>query len=104
MQVKWKKEARKVLCEIMVYSELNFGEKAAILLYREVSHCASLLSNNPFLGKEEPLLAHRKKGYRSIVVSKNFKLIYRLTTDAIVIVAIINCRQDFKSFVLRLKN
>lgn len=76
MQIKWYKRAINMLDAAIGYSSNMFGEVIALKFYQQVKHCAYLLESNPLLGKREPLLVHRKREYRSLVVHENYKLIY----------------------------
>lgn len=85
-----------MLDDIVGYSANTFGEAAAINIYERVKHCAYLLESNPLLGKREPLLAHRKREYRSLVVHESYKLIYYVGNNYISIAAIWNCKRNPK--------
>lgn len=94
MQVKWYKRAAKMLDEALEYAVDVFGENTARKFYDRVKHYDSLLADNPYIGKIEPLLAHRKREYRSIVVHDCFKLIYYVVKDCVCIIALWNCRRN----------
>jgi len=94
MQVKWYKRATKMLDSALKYALDNFGELAAIRFYGRIKHFEALLAANPQIGRIEPLLSHRKREYRSIVVHDCFKLIYYIGSDSICIIALWNCRQN----------
>ena len=62
----------------------------------EVSQTAQLLGEQPYLGKIEPYLAHRPLEYRSIVVNRLNKIVYRIEDDAVCIVAFWDTRREPK--------
>ena len=76
MQVTWNKKALNQLDAVMAYGRQEFGERAVQRLYTRIMSYEPLLAANPRLGIAEPLLADRKRAYRSIVVHKLFKLVY----------------------------
>ena len=76
MQVTWNKKALDQLDAVMEYGRREFGERTTRRLYTRIMSYEPLLAANPKLGVEEPLLAGRKRAYRSIVVHKLFKLVY----------------------------
>ncbi|WP_455591931.1 type II toxin-antitoxin system RelE/ParE family toxin [Bacteroides sp.] len=76
MRVEWKKRAVRQLENAVTYGQMVFGRKAAIKFYRQVKSNDSRLAENPYLGSSEPLFAHRKTQYRSLVVHEHYKLIY----------------------------
>ena len=53
-----------------------------------------LLAANPRLGITEPLLAGRKREYRSIVVHKLFKLVYYVKDETLYIAALWDTRRE----------
>ena len=55
------------------------------------------------LGKVEPLLVHRKKVYRSIVLTKKNKLVYTIDKDCICVHALWDTRREPKAQASRLK-
>ena len=57
---------------------------------------AELLGEQPYMGKIEPYLAHRPVKYRSIVVNRLNKIVYRIDDDAIRIVAFWDTRREPK--------
>lgn len=76
MQVEWKKQATRQLEAIIAYGENNFGKQAAARFYSKVKACDARLADNPELGFPEPLLAERKRNYRSLIVDEHYKIIY----------------------------
>lgn len=94
MQVEWTKEAFTTLKENVRYCRKEFGEQAAIRFYESIKGNEPLLAANPCMGKKEPLLQAREQIYRSLVVHKHFKVIYRIETDIIYIVDLWDTRSN----------
>lgn len=94
MQVKWFRRAVGMLDDALAYSFQEFDERTARRFYDNIRRYESLLSDNPQLGKVEPLLTHRKKEYRSIVVHESYKLIYYVGKTSIYVIALWNCKQN----------
>lgn len=76
MQVEWKKRATRQLEAIIAYGESNFGQQATTRFYQKVKTGSMRLADNPELGFPEPLLAERKRNYRSLIVAEHYKIIY----------------------------
>lgn len=76
MQVIWRKRANEELRTILHYGQEVFGEQIMKRFYDQINWCETLISSNPSMGVVEPLLAHRRTMYRSLVVHKHYKLIY----------------------------
>ena len=53
-----------------------------------------LLESNPHLGAIEPLMAHRAMTYRSIVVNRLSKIVYRIVEDHIEIADFWDTRRE----------
>ena len=94
MQVTWNKKALTQLDAVMKYGIREFGERTAQRLYARIMSYEPLLAANPRLGVEEPLLAGRKRQYRSLVVHKLFKLVYYVKNDTLYIAALWDTRRE----------
>ena len=94
MQVTWNKKALTQLDAVMRYGSQEFGERTAQRLFARIMSYEPLLAANPRLGVAEPLLAGRKREYRSIVVHKLFKLVYYVKGDTIYIAALWDTRRE----------
>lgn len=75
----WSATAKAALDETTYYIEREFGVNARVSFKKEVQRINNLLKSNPFLGPPEPLLADLPKNYRSIVVKKLNKIVYRIS-------------------------
>ena len=94
MQVTWNKKALTQLDAVMRYGSQEFGERTTQRLYARIMSYEPLLAANPRLGVAEPLLAGRKREYRSIVVHKLFKLVYYVKDDILHIAALWDTRRE----------
>lgn len=94
MQVEWTKEVLATLKENVRYCRKKFGEQAAINFYKSIKENEPLLAANSHMGKEEPILLNRKQSYRSLVVHKHFKIIYRIEADIIYVVDLWDTRSN----------
>lgn len=95
MKLRWMKRAAKHLDSIYDYLAKQ-NEHAAIKVYNELLDSAETLLTFPMAGKEECALKDNPKKYRSLVVNKHYKLIYRIESNIIKIVAVWDCRQSPK--------
>ena len=102
MKIKWSKQAKIVLDEVIQYGELTFGTKATTKLILRIEQCCSLLAIYPRMGNIEPLLCDLDKEYRSWVVHKHYKIIYVIyeAQDEIYIVDLWDTRQEPDKLIL----
>lgn len=78
MRSVWSERAKKSLHIIEDYILHEFGDKNRNEFMSEAEKVAIQLESFPTMGKEEPLLAHRKKLYRSYVITHLSKMIYHV--------------------------
>lgn len=103
MQVKWNKSARNTFDTAIGYGLTQFGEKAAADFYRQITDTEHLLAGHPHLGKTEPLLAHRKQEYRSLVVHQHYKIVYYIKGQTIRIVDLWDTRANPKRLTAHIR-
>lgn len=78
-EVIWTDNATGWRIDALAYGGSTFGQKSAEKLDNTFKAYSRLLSTHPLLGHREPLLAHiTGLTYRSILVHRNYKLIYRV--------------------------
>ena len=99
MRSVWSERAKKSLHIIEDYILREFGEKKRVEFMAEAEKGAIQLESFPMTGKEEPLLAHRKKLYRSYVITHLSKMIYHVDEkrDMVVISDIWDTRREPKA-------
>ena len=78
MRSVWSERAKKSLHIIEDYILREFGDKKRNEFMSEAEKVAIQLESFPTMGKVEPLLAHRKKIYRSYVITHLSKMIYHV--------------------------
>lgn len=83
MKVIWHKQASTALRKTAAYIRKRFGLQVRENFRNEVDHVQMLLTNNPYMGSEEPLLADRTIEYRSFVINKLNKIVYYVEGDTI---------------------
>lgn len=77
-EVIWTDNATGWRIDALAYGGSTFGQKSAEKLDNTFKAYSRLLSTHPLLGHREPLLTHiTGVTYRSILVHRNYKLIYR---------------------------
>ena len=94
MRAVWSERAKKSLHIVEDYILREFGEKKRVEFMAEAEKVALQLEIYPTMGKEEPLLAHRKKRYRSYVITRLSKMIYHVDGETVVIDVIWDTRQS----------
>ena len=61
---------------------------------QKVKEVRMLLARNPRLGSVEPLLDDHQEEYRSVVVTRQNKMVYRIMDDCIEIADFWDCRRE----------
>ena len=86
--------ARQAIRQTARYINREFGRQSKDEFLQEVRKTRALLAANPYLGPVEPLMADRATTYRSVVVTKVKKIVYRITDDRIEIVDFWDVRRE----------
>ena len=94
MKVIVQKAAARQISRVYTYGEQHFGKQVAEKTHARIMETLRLLAANPRLGIAEPLLAGRKREYRSIVVHKLFKLVYYVKDETVYIAALWDTRRE----------
>ena len=100
-EVIWSDNATRLRISTLEYGADTFGQKSAEKLDITFKTYSGLLASHPLLGRREPLLRHRTDYiFRSILVHRNYKLIYVLepedieTAERVLIIDIWDTRMD----------
>ena len=96
MQVIWKDKAIQHLEQLTDYGFITFGARAVSRFVHNIQAYDKRLSSSPYMGALEPLLAHRRLPYRSLVVHSHYKLIYWVDEeqDTVFIAALWDTRRN----------
>lgn len=103
MNVIWYNRAEQSMRQIERYIFSKFGEYTRASFMRELEQSIQSLSEMPRLGSIDPLLEHRSKTYRSLIIHRMSKLVYYVEDDTIHIAAFWDTRREPKSQVNQLK-
>jgi len=103
MEIIWAEEAFRAWEDATDHIAQEFGTRAAERFYKKTEEWLEVLSSSPSAGKTEPLLKDRSRSYRSIVITKQNKLIYYIEDETIVIVDFWNTRREPKQQAEKLK-
>ena len=96
MKIQWATEAREQWRKTALYIQLEWGISALRKFKENTEDIQNQLIEFPSLGKIEPLLADRSKLYRSIVLTRQNKVIYYIQDDTIYIVDFWDTRREPK--------
>ena len=77
--------------------------ETATSIYNDIIDEADRLINFPEMAAVEPILADYVHIYRSLIVRKLFKVVYRIDNETIFIVAVFDCRQDPQKLTFNFK-
>lgn len=103
MRVRWNDQSKKRLRQTANYIRKEFGQKAKDEFIAEVKHINELLSLNPNLGPLERFLEDLPSKYRSVVVRKHNKIVYRIVEDHIEVIAFWDTRREPKKQAEQMK-
>lgn len=103
MIIRWSHKAQKQQDTVADYIFKEFGVRALREFYQKIEKVETDLIEFPEIGKIEPLLKHRKKVYRSIVITKKNKLVYTVDKDYICVHTLWDTRREPKSQAGKLK-
>ncbi|MBO7476721.1 MAG: type II toxin-antitoxin system RelE/ParE family toxin [Salinivirgaceae bacterium] len=96
MKILWHKRAADALHQVEEYVLCAFGEKVRYEFMNEIENAVLALADKPTIGRIDPLFAHRKQEYRSIIVRKLNKIVYYIKDDTIHIAAFWDTRREPK--------
>ena len=96
VEVIWTKKATTQLERNIKYLHVERGIRTSELVLNRILQSTKLLESNPFRGRIEPLLGHRKYEYRFVVVW-SYKIIYRVTKTQVIISRVFHTSRNPKS-------
>jgi plasmid stabilization system protein ParE len=94
MKVKWVPQAKKEMRLVAKYINKEFGKKAKDDFIQDDRDASRLIGATPNVGQAESLLADRADMYRSYVVNRLNKIVYRIVDDHIEIADFWDVRRD----------
>jgi plasmid stabilization system protein ParE len=95
VKVFWKPRALVHLRKQAEWYAENMGTAAADKFWNGMIAAGDLLETNPHLGKIEPIFSDSPKSYRSLVLHKDYKIIYNIeSNNTVQIVSIWHCRDE----------
>src|SRR5690554_910111 len=92
----WTKKAFSQFQRIVKFIYEEEGLSSAEIVRIKILQVTSLLGTNPQMGTVEPLLTHKKFHYRFLVVW-SYKIIYRTTSDKVIISRVFHTSRNPKS-------
>jgi plasmid stabilization system protein ParE len=95
MKVVWLKAAQKQLDEIYDFMAQQ-SARAAISIYNDIIDETDKLCLFPEMAALEPLLEGEAYSYRSLIVRRTYKVVYRVNKDLeeIIVASVWDCRRD----------
>lgn len=105
MQIIIRATARRQLDIAIEQGEQKFGVTVATKFYNRFMEYAKRLSTNSELGFPEPLLAERRRKYRSLMINEHFKLVYYYdeVKDTLFIIDLWDTRREPQSLSRRIR-
>jgi plasmid stabilization system protein ParE len=104
MNVEWTPQARSAVIETMIYIEETFGTKTMLDFADAIAESEMYLARDPYMFKIEPLLESCADTFRSLLVKKINKIIYRIDNNCVYIVDFWNLRMSPKKLQNRIKD
>ena len=99
MRVIWMPLAKEAVRDTAKYIHREFGKQYRNNFMQAVREANLLISDNPYAGKIEPLLEDDPDMYRSFVVARLNKMVYRIVGDHIEVDDFWDCRREPKKLV-----
>ena len=96
MKVRWNKQSKERLLQPALYIHKEYGQKARDAFMQAVQQANNLLADNPHLGAVETLLSDLPSQYRSVVIQRINKIVYRLVENHIEVIAFWDVRREPK--------
>jgi len=93
MKIFWTKKAENQLMEIYAYYKRKVSIKLAKSIKQNIFERAEILRTQPKSGQTEELLEDSSYEYRYLVES-NYKIIYWIEKDIVIIAAVFDCRRN----------
>jgi addiction module RelE/StbE family toxin len=94
-EIVWTNPAKKDLQDIYNYLA-EFSENAAFRVITKILEKTEVLKGGfPEIGQQEPLLSHKRDVYRYLVEG-NYKIIYRVKGNRVIIDTVFDARQNPK--------
>ena len=103
MKVIWQPEADNGRQQIAYYIRQRFDKNTMVAFMQEVRKTTRLLCQFPEMGRVDPLFEDRAYTYRSIIIHKLSKLVYRIDGSIINIVAFWDCRRESNNQAAKVK-
>lgn len=97
LKIHWHKRAVAALHQVEEYIFREFGERVRQEFMDEVNQSVLALASMPTMGKLDPLFAHRRQIYRSIIVRRLNKIVYYVKDDIIHVAAFWDTRREPKA-------
>jgi len=95
VKVVWTQTALNQLERIVKYVALERGTSSAKVVGHRIIERSEHLASFPKMGSIEQLLSHKKSEYRYLVVW-SYKIIYRVSTDRVVVSRVFHTSQNPK--------
>ena len=94
MRVEWTDRAKEEKKQVADYIRDRFGLRHKRCFIQDVNKIVKMLMHQPNAESIEPLLDDQPKTFRSIVVNRFSKIVYRIDGDIIYIVAFWDVRRN----------
>jgi plasmid stabilization system protein ParE len=93
MKIIWSNLAMKAFKEIYQYHKIVASERIVLQIKSDIFSATKQLTNHAELGQIEPTLEQLKEGHRYLV-SANYKIIYKIVKEGVLITDLFDTRQD----------
>ncbi len=90
--IEWSEAALASLEEVAEFLVRTVERRATRKILNKITRRVQLLAKHPKIGQREELLEDRPDEYRYLVVG-NYKIIYRVASEKIVITFVFDCRR-----------
>lgn len=104
MQIEWTDIALDSLKDVIEYTKEQFGDSQVKIISHKILNTIDCITSLPTAFPLEPLLTRKKPIYRSAIVIKELKIVYRqMTNDHILVLFVWNTRMSAREVKKRLR-
>lgn len=104
MKIIWQSNAKKGRAQVASYIYRRFGIERMKEFRQEVDQTVKMIELHPNIGPIDPLFADRPVTYRSVVINGLSKMVYRVASETIHIVAFWDTRKEPKKQAQQIKD
>jgi len=101
MNIIWTEDAAEELIDIILYQKMKYGKEKAHKVYGTIQNRITSIINFPHKGRLVPELSSLGITSYHEIIEPPWRLIYRVTTDGIYIISLIDSRRNVEELLYK---